>query len=93
MKKLTTAIIAIACLAGVLCTDSRAKQKTLREKLDSIIIPKLEFRDAALRDVLNMLSELSRELDPDGVGVNIILKEDVKTTAPKKKDTGKKSKR
>ncbi len=52
----------------------------LRRKLDRIIIPKLEFRDATVPEAIDFLKKKSVELDdlspPGAGGVNIVLKPD-----------------
>ena len=45
-----------------------------RQKLQQLIIPQIEFRQANIVDVLDTLSKISVEVDPEKVGVNIILK-------------------
>ena len=42
-------------------------------KLDNIIIPKISFEEATIQSVVKYLKTRSRELDPDGEGVNIFL--------------------
>ena len=42
-------------------------------KLDTIVIPKISFEDATINSVVKYLKTRSRELDPDGEGVNIFL--------------------
>lgn len=42
-------------------------------KCRALVIPHIEFRDAALKDVVQFLVEQSRELDPAKEGVNIVL--------------------
>jgi hypothetical protein len=44
----------------------------LKEKALSIIIPKLEFREASLTESLDFIQAKSRSLDPDQRGVNIV---------------------
>ncbi|MBQ7252730.1 MAG: hypothetical protein IJS32_09050 [Kiritimatiellae bacterium] len=46
----------------------------LVEKMQALVIPKLEFRQAAIADVVDFLVKASAENDPEGEGVNIILK-------------------
>ncbi len=50
----------------------------IRRKLDRIIIPKLEFREATIREAIDFLKKKSAELDvdsqPGDKGVNIVLK-------------------
>ncbi len=51
----------------------------IQQKLNSIIIPKLEFRDATIREAVEFLKSKSaqldvREADPTKRGVNIVLK-------------------
>jgi len=53
----------------------------IHEKLNSIIIPNLEFREASLREAIKHLVEVSKELDveekdPSKKGVNIVLRLD-----------------
>ncbi|MGB8356256.1 MAG: hypothetical protein WCD79_20325 [Chthoniobacteraceae bacterium] len=54
----------------------------IKNKLNHIIIPKIEFRDATVREALAFLQQKSREVDntetdPARKGVNIVLKADV----------------
>jgi hypothetical protein len=44
----------------------------LKEKALAMIIPKLEFREAALMQALDFIQAKSRSLDPDQRGVNIV---------------------
>ena len=52
----------------------------IRRKLERIIIPKLEFREATIREAIEFLKKKSQELDVDSPagekGVNIVLKLD-----------------
>ncbi len=48
----------------------------LLEKMQSTIIPSIEFRQANIVDVITFLREASEEQDPQKIGVNIILKLD-----------------
>jgi general secretion pathway protein D len=49
------------------------------KKLNEIIFPEVKFRDAAITDVVQYLSDESRKLDPSGEGVNIVLGAGVRT--------------
>lgn len=51
-----------------------ARSAEVERKLRSIIIPEIDFRQAHIEDVVEFLVAVSRELDPEGRGVNIILK-------------------
>ncbi len=50
----------------------------IQRKLERIIIPKLDFKEATIREAVDYLKRKSVELDPDDpkVGVNIVLKLD-----------------
>jgi len=58
-------------------TDAGNSER-IRRKLDRIIIPKLEFREATIREAVDFLKKKSQELDIDSApgdkGVNIVLK-------------------
>ena len=56
--------------------DDRPPKHPLREKLDNIIFPKVEFDAVPFETVVNYLKTRSRELDPDGEGVNFFLQLD-----------------
>jgi beta-lactamase regulating signal transducer with metallopeptidase domain len=63
--------------AGAIVTVP-AKSEAVRDKLNHIIIPTLDFHDATIRDVVNILNAKSAELDttepdPSRRGVKIIL--------------------
>jgi len=56
-----------------------AQTERINRKLDRIIIPKLEFREATIREAIEFLKKKSQELDTDAApgeprGVNIVLK-------------------
>ena len=53
--------------------DSRVDGDRLNEKMQKIIIPSLEFRQANIADVVNYLVDASISADPEKEGVNIIL--------------------
>lgn len=60
-------------LAETEATDLMTDARRLQEKMESIIIPRIEFRQANVRDVFNFLRDASEAADPEGEGVNIIL--------------------
>ena len=53
--------------------DGKPASLRLQEKMQTIIIPAVEFRQANITDVVNFLVEASIAADPDKEGVNIIL--------------------
>jgi general secretion pathway protein D len=54
------------------------------QKLNSIILPSVDFNDASIVDVANFLTTRTRELDPDGIGVSVTVKSEAAAagTAP-----------
>jgi general secretion pathway protein D len=46
----------------------------MTNKLNSIIIPHVEFRDTTIREAIEFLREQAAENDPSGQGVNIVLR-------------------
>ena len=48
-------------------------ERGIRAKLQNIVLPKVEFEEASVAQVVAFLKKRSQELDPDGEGVNIIL--------------------
>src|SRR5215831_75987 len=46
----------------------------MTNKLNSIIIPHIEFRDTSIREAIDFLREQAAENDPSGQGVNIVLR-------------------
>lgn len=57
----------------------------LTERLKTIVIPSIEFRDARLQDVINFLVEASIAKDPEGTGANIVLSRTIQTESPESK--------
>ena len=55
----------------------------IRQKLKSIIIPRLDFEDITVETAVRHLREQSKQLDPEGVGINIFLR----LKAPSVKDS------
>jgi hypothetical protein len=50
-----------------------APKSAVLEKAEKIILPKIEFSDATIRDVVAALATKSRELDPEGKGVKFFV--------------------
>ena len=46
----------------------------MTNKMNSIIIPHIEFRDTTIREAIDFLREQAAENDPTGQGVNIVLR-------------------
>ena len=46
----------------------------MTNKMNSIIIPHVEFRDTSIREAVDFLREQAAENDPSGQGVNIVLR-------------------
>lgn len=57
--------------------EMQTSAQRLQEKMEKIIIPIIDFRQANINDVINYLREESVKQDKDGVGVNIILNPNV----------------
>ncbi len=53
--------------------ETKTANARLQERMQKIIIPTIEFRQANITDVINFLVEASVAGDPEGTGVNIIL--------------------
>lgn len=67
-------------------TDTKQTQK-ISEKLKTIIIPKIEFKNATVREAIDFLKLKSKDLDlgesdPSKRGVNIVLKMESSAPAP-----------
>jgi general secretion pathway protein D len=59
------------------------RQQGIMRKLNEIIVPEINYREAVVSDVITFLSDESRRLDPEKVGVNIVLGGGIATaTAP-----------
>jgi hypothetical protein len=50
------------------------REATLSTKMDTIIIPRVEFRNVTVAEAFEFLRRKSQQLDPDGRGVNFVLK-------------------
>ena len=57
-------------------------ENKIQQKLNSIKIPRLDFEDVTIPTAIKYLREQSKQLDPEGVGVNIFLR--LATDADKK---------
>lgn len=53
--------------------DQEVASDGLREKLRRIALPQVDFNGVALSRVIDTISALSMEFDPEGLGVNIVL--------------------
>lgn len=55
-------------------SSDKPDRALLRHKLDSILIDKVDFNKTDITDVVAILQAKSKELDPDKVGINFVLR-------------------
>jgi type II secretory pathway component GspD/PulD (secretin) len=70
-------------LLGALCfaqDSSNPKTSAMAKKLDSIIIPTVEFRAANVADVVEFIAKVAKENDAEKAGVNIVLMDQANTS-------------
>lgn len=60
-------------VVGVRPTDMETPSQLLQRKMEEIVLPRVEFRQANIVDVVAFLRDASEAADPEGEGVNIIL--------------------
>jgi general secretion pathway protein D len=51
-----------------------SSKANIMRKLDDIVIPSMDLQDASIREVVQFLTQQSKQIDPAGEGVNIVLK-------------------
>ena len=78
-----------AARGGTVLSSAQGPSSTaaIQNKLNNIIIPKVEFKDATVREAIDFLKKKSaeldiRETDPSRRGVNIVLQLDVPGSVP-----------
>lgn len=65
--------VAPAAVVNRGAVETQTSAQKLQEKMEKIVIPSIEFRQANITDVVNFLVEASIAGDPEKSGVNIIL--------------------
>ncbi len=71
--KTAIAVLSVIFAGGLSCLAERPSGASLSQKLDSIIIPQIQFHDASINTVIQYLSAQGKLRDPDRKGVNIVL--------------------
>jgi len=71
--KTAIAALCVMLMGGLSCLAERPSGASLSQKLDSIIIPQIQFYDANINDVIQYLAGQGKLRDPDRKGVNIVL--------------------
>jgi hypothetical protein len=56
-------------------------ESTALKKAEKIIIPKIELREATVAEIVNFLRAKAAGIDPDGKGVNILVKGEIPNSA------------
>jgi hypothetical protein len=70
MKKII--ILSAVVIAIVGCATTPSRDDLIRSKLESIVIPEIEFREASLGDVIAYLTAASAEIDAhDGISIAV----------------------
>ncbi len=59
---------------GPTAVEKKTAAQKLQDKMDKITFPLIDFRAANIVDVVKFLNDESANLDPENIGVNIILK-------------------
>lgn len=65
-------LVASTLAVGAEAEGERSREK-MAKKLDSIMIPKIEFEETSIKNAVDYLIAQSREADPTRAGVNILL--------------------
>ncbi len=73
LRRVSLCLVCLGLITGVAAAQETPAPTTLREKLKNIIIPKISFEDTPVSTVFMFLKDRSRELDPDGIGINFVL--------------------
>lgn len=84
---LTGALWSCFCISlssSVHAGSQEVDNRRMRKKLKTIVIPKVQFADARVSTVIEYLKQRSRELDPQGAGVNFVLILKPAKTEPRK---------
>ena len=68
--------ILILVLTAVLLASSAMAAETMLSKARSLTLPTLQYRDVPLKDILADIQVKSRSIDPEGTGVNFLVKLD-----------------
>lgn len=66
-------VIGPAAAANVSAESKAATESAAAKKAKALILPKLEFREATVREGVDYFNAKARTLDPEQVGVNIVL--------------------
>ena len=67
-------LVSLEKAAGIAPADPNEQAiQQMEDRLKSIIVPKLDFRESSIEDVVLFLTETARQLDPSGKGVNVLL--------------------
>ena len=66
-------LFALGCSAALIGGNGASPREQLLQKMQAIIIPKIEFTEVPLPEALNFLSFEARKHDPQKMGVNIVL--------------------
>jgi len=74
MPTLRLALSAALLFVSPLAAQNNPAPSATKAKLKAVLVPKLDFRDATVREALEFLRMRSVALDTEGKGVNIILK-------------------
>jgi hypothetical protein len=82
MKTLAFAVLLFAAVSAhagppegstrLVCFPSR--ESGIIGKLNRIVIPKVDLRNITVSEAIEFLRQKAKQLDPEGVGVNIVLK-------------------
>jgi general secretion pathway protein D len=60
---------------------SKTKRETLEKKLRTLVLPKIEFAGASLDEVIEYVRVVSKNVDPEGLGISLVVNVDPETRA------------
>lgn len=74
-----TLTVALLVVAGSIQAQDKAAPApagNLQQAASKMVLPKVDFRESTVREALEFLQQRSKALDPQGRGINVILKGD-----------------
>ena len=77
----STDVTAFLSGSGDTGSVTRGKRERLQQKLITIRVPKLQFSGAALDEVVEFIRLTTRNIDPEGTGISLVVNVDAETRA------------
>lgn len=73
VRRIVTTLLAAGVALGFMISSRPLAAQDLHDRIEKMVIPKVDFNEAKVEDVIVWMRQTSERLDPEKTGINIVV--------------------